>query len=512
MNGVLGGFKNMLRQWRINLRKKRKIKIEKENSYKWKSFFYTTLAIVTAPFGYIFSKEKVINKNYNTNIFNQIKKINLQLDEIIVNQKQLDNVISEELLIIEKEINTIKSKPEKEEVRQEFNIINLKKQYIVNRQALSQEKIELVAQKVNENPNLDKKLEIRNNDVKIVSKKKSTLTEPSNPKIYSYKIKEQSNKINLLYPFIAKANKELKKEFESIKTIEEKITKTKQYAHFYELEFELKLLQKKVDLLKQEYDELKKKYKIELNLNFDKYDLAKNDNKIIELLEKIDNDLKIIEQKKQVIFKNRPSKEKTKEEKVQKQTKIKEEKKQNLKQIDERLIAQSIILKDISKQTTYLENYFQKLNKSFNKKKTLSSSLLNFSKTILKCAFSLFPISFFKNKLLGTLVSGIMINNSIKSMRKIANPKLQINYEYFVDQYNDNKDLLKNIDKVYNDSLNELYLLKEELIYLDLLEQNQELNRQIMEIETDLLYKIKQLQSKNQSLDKVYVKMKKLYK
>ena len=338
MNGVLGGFKNMLRQWRINLRKKRKIKIEKENSYKWKSFFYTTLAIVIAPFGYIFSKEKVINKNYNTNIFNQIKKINLQLDEIIVNQKQLDNVISEELLIIEKEINTIKSKPEKEEVRQEFNIINLKKQYIVNRQALSQEKIELVAQKVNENPNLDKKLEIRNNDVKIVSKQKSTLTEPSNPKIYSYKIKEQSNKINLLYPFIAKANKELKKEFESIKTIEEKITKTKQYAHFYELEFELKLLQKKVDLLKQEYDELKKKYKIELNLNFDKYDLAKNDNKIIELLEKIDNDLKIIEQKKQVIFKNRPSKEKTKEEKVQKQTKIKEEKKQNLKQIDERTI------------------------------------------------------------------------------------------------------------------------------------------------------------------------------
>ena len=63
MNGVLGGFKNMLRQWRINLRKKRKIKIEKENSYKWKSFFYTTLAIVTAPFGSIFSKEKVTNKN-----------------------------------------------------------------------------------------------------------------------------------------------------------------------------------------------------------------------------------------------------------------------------------------------------------------------------------------------------------------------------------------------------------------------------------------------------------------
>lgn len=504
MNGVLGGFKNMLRQWRINLNKKKKIHQQKEKYFKWKTLFYSTLAIIIAPFGYLFSKEKE-KKSYH--ISEQIKIINQKLDEIIINRQPLDKNINNEILNIEKRINKIQSKKEQQIIKKDLKVIELKKQYIVNKKKLSQGQIDLVIRKVNENPHLNKKIEIKDSKIKVVSKHElKEENEKMNPKIYKYQVKNSSHKVNVFYPFVANANKELKKENEKIKLIENKIAITKQYNHFYELEYELKLLRKKIELLKEEYDNLKKQYSIDLSLDFDKYDLARNNDKIIELLDRIDNDLKIIENKKQIIFRQKKS---NKEAKQEKNNELPKQKVEKINRIDERVVAQSFILKDLNRQTDYLENYFKKLDKSINKKKTLVSSLIDFSKNVLKFAISLFPIKIFKNKLLGTLVSGIMINNSIKTMRKMTNPQLQINYEYFINQYNNSKDLLNNISRVYNNSLEELYSLKEELLYLGLLEQNPELKKQIEEIEGNILSKLEQLQLKNKSLDKVYVKIKK---
>ena len=55
--------------------------------------------------------------------------------------------------------------------------------------------------------------------------------------------------------------------------------------------------------------------------------------------------------------------------------------------------------------------------------KNLVSSIFNF-------AFGLFPISLFKNKMIGGIVSGVMLNNSLRSVKRILQPEVDVKYIY----------------------------------------------------------------------------------
>ena len=101
-----------------------------------------------------------------------------------------------------------------------------------------------------------------------------------------------------------------------------------------------------------------------------------------------------------------------------------------------------------------------------------------------------------------------MINNSIKTMRKMVNPKLNINYELFLESYMSNKDIITSTYNLCNNSLTELSLLKDELVLLGAKKEITDLLIQIEAIENNISKQIENLRIKDKTLDKVYVKIK----
>ena len=158
-------------------------------------------------------------------------------------------------------------------------------------------------------------------------------------------------------------------------------------------------------------------------------------------------------------------------------------------------------------QNKYFDDYMKKISKSTNKKRTILSSLSNFANVVLNFTISLLPVSLFKNKLLGTLVSSIMINNSLKTMRRMLNPNLKVDYQLFIDNYYNSKNILYDTYQMCDSSLQELTLLKEELLSFD---QNDIKNLlfQIELIENNIKNQMKKLNVKKETIEKVYVKIK----
>ena len=90
----------------------------------------------------------------------------------------------------------------------------------------------------------------------------------------------------------------------------------------------------------------------------------------------------------------------------------------------------------------------------------------------------------------------------------MVNPKLNINYELFLESYMSNKDIITNTYNLCNNSLNELSLLKDELILLGANKEEKDLLNQIEAIENNILRQMENLKIKDKTLDKVYVKIK----
>ena len=500
MNGVLGGFKNMLKRWRINLKNKKKNK--KNQKYKHPkliSFIYSIIAIIYCPFGYLFSKDKKRASIEKPNLYKKVEKINIKLDEMIIGKEHDIKTIEKEIEIIKKEIETPMSTESRNYFVPKLKEIETKIKFIKNPNKIS----DIEAKKINES--LEKNIKKLNKPKKINKNLLAKL--PLSLVVSKELLKDDSNfqdskEINQEKKenFIEETNDILKKTNTQIKTIEMKIDKVEQYNHFYDLENQLKYLKKQIELLKE-------KYKIVdnmPNINLDKYDLKKIPKKIDELLKLIDKDLKLIESKKQEMLNKKEVTSKEEEPKKQppKKTQIKKQ------ELDDAVKAQQIILNNIINQNKYFDDYIKKLAKSTNKKRTILTSLSNFASTIFNFTISLLPISIFKNKILGTLVSSIMINNSIKTMRKMLNPNLEINYQLFIDDYIKSKDILYETYELCNDSLFELSLLKQELILFDN-NQTKNILLQIELIEKNIQKHIKSLNIKKETLEKLYVKVNK---
>lgn len=114
MNKVLGGFKNMLRQWRINLKRK-KAKEEKKKHPKAKSFAYSLLALLYAPFGYLFNFNSKREKTTKLKLEPLFDEIELKLDYALLEE----NINFEK---IDQKVATLKEKLLKQHLKQ-----NLKK-------------------------------------------------------------------------------------------------------------------------------------------------------------------------------------------------------------------------------------------------------------------------------------------------------------------------------------------------------------------------------------------------
>ena len=304
---------------------------------------------------------------------------------------------------------------------------------------------------------------------------------------------------------------DLKKDYEVLSTIEEKIKKTTVYNHFYDLENQLKVLRKKIEQLKEKYHEIEDSFDRSIYLKEDHYELLKNTKSIDDILKRIEDDFKAISSKKKIIFyEKKPQKQNNKQNDIKKKNAGNLEEK-NLKKeskIDlEAIKAQELVVENIIEQNRYFENYLKRITKSTNRKKTLFSSLLNFSRNIVNFTFSFLPLSFFKNKLLGSLVSTIMLNNSIKTMRKLTDPNLEIDY-LLLKEYKNHQQMLIDIYKISNDSLMELTVLKNRLLTFYNNDEARLLLGQIMTIEKNIIKQLEMLKLKDKKINKVLVKIK----
>ncbi len=494
MNGVLGSLKNMLKRWRINFRKKKKqdeIKIYNRKITKYPrltSFIYSTIAIIYCPFGYMFAKSSKQASNEQPKLYKKIEKINVKLDEMIVKKENNVKTIEKDILEIKKQIQIPMSKESKNYFTSKLKEIEIKTKFIKNPDKISNVEAKVI------------KESLENSSVKHKNVNKKLLQ--SLPISLVLVKQKKEDKLN----FIKQANKELKNINEQIENIENKISNVNQYNHFYDLENELKYLREKIETLKEKYEEIKDYLNFEVD--YDKYELCKSPKKIDETLERIEKDLKLIKTKKKEML-NKKEEDKQKDIEETKETKKQKEKKEEKKEkINDIIKAQQLILNNIINQNKYFDDYMKKISKSTNKKRTILSSLSNFANVVLNFTVSLLPVSLFKNKLLGTLVSSIMINNSLKTMRRMLNPSLKLDYQLFIDNYYNSKNILYDTYQMCDNSLQELTLLKEELLVFD---QNdiKQLLFQIELIENNIKNQMKTLNVKRDNLEKVYVKVRK---
>ena len=494
MNGVLGSLKNMLKRWRINFRKKKKqdeIKIYNRKITKYPrltSFIYSTIAIIYCPFGYMFAKSSKQASNEQPKLYKKIEKINVKLDEMIVKKENNVKTIEKDILEIKKQIQIPMSKESKNYFTSKLKEIEIKTKFIKNPDKISNVEAKVI------------KESLENSSVKHKNVNKKLLQ--SLPISLVLVKQKKEDKLN----FIKQANKELKNINEQIENIENKISNVNQYNHFYDLENELKYLREKIETLKEKYEEIKDYLNFEVD--YDKYELCKSPKKIDETLERIEKDLKLIKTKKKEML-NKKEEDKQKDIEETKETKKQKEKKEEKKEkINDIIKAQQLILNNIINQNKYFDDYMKKISKSTNKKRTILSSLSNFANVVLNFTVSLLPVSLFKNKLLGTLVSSIMINNSLKTMRRMLNPSLKVDYQLFIDNYYNSKNILSDTYQMCDNSLQELTLLKEELLVFD---QNdiKQLLFQIELIENNIKNHMKTLNVKRDNLEKVYVKVRK---
>lgn len=518
MNKVLGGFKNMLRQWRINLRLK-KSKKEKKKHPKAKSFVYSLLAILYAPFGYLFNfndKTKVKSK-----VEPMFKELDLKLKQVtkeeIVNFEKIDQQIE----TLQKEVSLISSKKINQYYQQKLNQIIIKKDDLkqkINKSLPKEENKNIDSKIVNNKNNVNR--ERIKDDLKFrpfplvsnpIKRKEPINLKKANHLTEAKKVKSLLNTKEVSLNFIKDANKDLKKDYEVLSTIEEKIKKTTVYNHFYDLENQLKVLRKKIEQLKEKYYEIEDSFDRSIYLKEDHYELLKNTKSIDDILKRIEDDFKAISSKKKIIFyEKKPQKQNNKQNDIKRKNAGNLEEK-NLKKeskIDlEAIKAQELVVENIIEQNRYFENYLKKITKSTNRKKTLFSSLLNFSKNIVNFTVSFLPLSFFKNKLLGSLVSTIMLNNSIKTMRKMTDPNLEIDY-LLLKEYKNHQQMLIDIYKISNDSLMELTVLKNRLLTFYNNDEARLLLEQIMTIEKNIIKQLEMLRLKDKKINKVLVKIK----
>lgn len=198
-------------------------------------------------------------------------------------------------------------------------------------------------------------------------------------------------------------------------------------------------LEKDSKIKKQDNVELGKDHKLNKN---DKLDIEK---------------LNPLEEKKSTMIENISTLNSNKEKKVEKKEEVFIDSKELEKGI-------SIIKKSLMEQ----EKFFDKEYKIFSqnsdniKSKLKINSFDTFIDRTLEVIYNLFPVALFKNKMLGTLVSSILINNSIKKIRKQTelNKNINVIVPEYLNQIKKQGQILESIFDVQEDSLNNLTSLK----------------------------------------------------
>ena len=317
----------------------------------------------------------------------------------------------------------------------------------------------------------------------IINVKESSLTKEKT-------VNDYVSKTSSYHQYVLDMNKELKKQTKKIREVEKGISQTRTINELYQLQTSLLWLKNQLFKLEKEYKEIAGQKEF-LNLKkqtqyyqIDQNNLLKNKDSIHELVMECERLLDKIAIKEKAI--SNPTIQVEKEEKVK--TIEQEKKSEPYFDIEDFKQLQLQIQMDIKRQ--FLEIEELKITSVHNQLNGFFGKIFQF---VSKTAFFITPIAFFKNRLIGTLTSSILIHNRVRSLRKVIEQK-EVLYETGENLYTNirsRKDCLKQIHLNLNNSLVELaqakrsfivkygglYPLETELI----LKQFQNLEMEIME-------------------------------
>lgn len=167
-------------------------------------------------------------------------------------------------------------------------------------------------------------------------------------------------------------------------------------------------------------------------------------------------------------------------------------------------LSSDLIFNDLKEQEKELEE----IDKKFNNLKISKINL--FIKKALNIAVSFLPIKLFKNKLIGTLTSGLILNNRLKYIRKLTNSYdkeiILYNYKNILKEIKGNIDCLEKIKMISIDSLEQIEIIRNNILndYQDSLEDEEVKNvlNHLKELELDITKKILKIEKEEEKLKK----------
>ncbi|MBP3461062.1 MAG: hypothetical protein J6K21_01435 [Bacilli bacterium] len=508
----------------------KKFKYKNKNA---KNFFIQIFSYLGSAVTSLVKKDK---KEKEVNISYELKKINkniLNIENSIENEttpivlKMYKREINKKINKL-KNIKNLKSREESKLIKDQTDaLLNIKDKITVCENKLKG--IDYNNLKNNKNNiELSKKKNISNN--KNITKQKN-INKPKIKKINFNLIKDKLKKsVTILTIPVVGAVKKIKKQENSIKNTNVKEEKTiinnvkklnKEINNVYldiskirnnnyseNKENELLELKEKVEKLKKEYLKLSNEKKFnnlkmykDIN-NIDPNHLVYHDRSLEDLIEYLEKSIKEIKNNKNI-----KQEEKITNEKI---IKKEEEKRKNEVLIDKNQIEliRNSVKKDILLSRKEIENIKEDMKKlNGNYKPTLLNKLTNFFRVSINIGISLIPFGIFKNKLLATLTSGIILNNRIRSMNSIFNNEEIdiVQYEDIINNINDKKSCLKSTNYILLDTIDEIDKLKSklELLYFD--NESQKLLINLEEMKLDLLEENVKIETMLEETDKLQI-------
>lgn len=474
-------FINKIKSFLKQIKNKINIKKEKNEKSKIKIFLIGFFSYVGSVVGYLIAKPKEPLK--------EIEKINKRAINI---EKEIENEISPFVLkTYKKEINkkiqklekikNIKTREEIKEIKkEEEHLLNINKKIeekLINIGSLEKYKVKSEIKNKEEKKflEIENKVELNNNKKinkeviknkvdtnlkKVVITSKKGLKKIKNAsliggtlllnKVVKIKKEETKKKIEKL-----DKNDNIKKEIIEFNNI---INKTYNEVRDNNNEIDLLEKKKKIEELKQKYIELtryddfiylKDDYKIN---SIDSNHLVYHEKSIDDLIDYLNNRIDEVE----------------KEKALREEDLLNEKKK-----VNDIMLAKTSIKEDISlsmREIKKIKKDILRIPTSY-KKPNLITRLSNFFKYSINIGISLIPFGIFKNKLLATLTSGIILNNRIRCMNSIISNSDKvafIEYENILANLNDRKNYLENTNYVLLDTISQIDLLKIKLNEIDI--------------------------------------------
>lgn len=474
-----GSLKDRLRSWNLFLRYKLKMLKKKQEEKKRKRKLKHELEkrVQISASGKYYSKPKIIGLTITGLFFGLFESKKNKHDKI----KELEDKIN---LLEQKrgQLSLSEIVDIKNDIKVKIIVLKLENRFDDNIQS----KLELCENRLEE---------VKEEDLK----ENPVYNHSNNIKIKSYKTGRKGIYTPVLE--VKTINNELKNNKKKLKEIKEKVYNITEYNRLYELEYSLKQIKMRCNSLLNKYSNLKDLpgfYNLENIMDIDDIDIFNlrfNDNAIEQQIKECINCLDNIEKRRfEMLSIKKEDKQETKKEEQKKESKKDKENKKEKKKVEKKILevelANKIVLDRLASERRNVEKFKRSISKMGVKKKKRSIFYYtkNILSTVVNFGLSLFPISLFKNKFIGGLASGIMVNNSLRSVRSILTPNIEavyILYSDFEKELNTTSDYLNSINYICNDSLNQINDIRDTIymIYGNDLEYNEFLEDYLRELD-----------------------------